>query len=194
MSENKKFLEIETKYDAGDIDRLKFKTLAKSLNPTSMMYIEGIDVYYIKNPEEFLRYRMPITNGSDARAELTFKKKSVEKNNNIREEVNLRIDLNKPELVHAFCEGLGYKRNFSIEKLCDIYFFHDANIVYYYVVPENGGKLATFVEIEASEDIGLTEKEAWEVIQKYEKLLTPIGINPQKRKKLSLFEMYRNLR
>jgi hypothetical protein len=29
------------------------------------------------------------------------------------------------------------------------------------------------------------------VVQKYEKLLSPIGISPQKRKKLSLFEMYR---
>ena len=36
----------------------------------------------------------------------------------------------------------------------------------------------------------MTQEQAWEVVQKYEKLLAPLGITPQKRKKLSLFEMY----
>ena len=188
--ENKKFLEIEAKYDASEIDRIEFKSLMKSMGAKSLLYIEGKDIYYVKGDNEFLRYRMPINNGTDRRAELTFKKKSVNRNNNIREEVNLRVDLNSPELVEAFCEGLGYSRNFSIEKWADIYYFDDANIVHYYVFPESG-KMATYLEVEAAEDIGLTEKEAWEVVQKYEKLLAPIGINPQKRKKLSLFEMYR---
>lgn len=186
----KKFLEIETKYDASGIDRLAFKVLAKSLNPTRFIYGEGTDIYFIREDDDFLRYRMPMVNSDDARAELTFKKKSTEKNNVIRTEVNLRIDLNDSKLVAAFCEGLGYKRNFSVYKMFDIYFFNDANIVYYSVLDDDG-KTANFVEIEASEDIGLTEDQAWEVVQKYEKLLSPLGISAQKRKKLSLFEMYR---
>lgn len=189
MSEEHKFLEIETKYDGTDVDRMAFKTLAKTLNPTRFLYVESRDIYYVREKDDFLRYRMPVEHISDPRAELTFKKKTISANNMIRTEVNLRVDLNSPELLTAFCEGLGYKRNFSVYKMCDIYFFEDANIVFYSVVDDND-KTASFVEIEASEEIGLTQEQAWAVIQKYEKLLAPIGITAQKRKKLSLFEMY----
>jgi|ERR1035437_2007231 predicted adenylyl cyclase CyaB len=190
MSEpEKKFLEIETKYDAIEIDRLKFKSLMESLNPKVFLYVEGTDEYYVKGVDDFLRYRMAVKHIDDKRSELTFKKKSIANNNNVREEVNLRIDLNDPLLVKAFCEGLGYKRNFSVYKYCDIYFFEDANLVYYDVISDSG-KPGSFVEIEASEDIGLTEDQAWEIVQKYEKILSPLGINAQKRKRLSLFEMY----
>lgn len=185
----KAFLEIETKYDADGIDRLAFKTLMQSLRPKTFLYVEGTDVYYVKQENDFLRYRMAAEHLDDKRSELTFKKKSTDKNNNIRTEVNLRIDMNDPELVAAFCEGLGYKRNFSVYKMCDIYFFDDANLVYYDVTSDSG-KPQSFVEIEASEDIGLSVDQAWEIVQKYEKLLSPLGINAQKRKKLSLFEMY----
>ena len=190
MSEDKKFIEVETKYEGDNIDRHKFKDLIRSLNPKSFLYVEGRDIYYVKEADDFLRYRMAVEHISDPRSELTFKKKSVDKNNNVRTEVNLRIDLNSPELVAAFCEGLGYKRNFSVFKMCDIYFFDDANVVYYTVI-DDFNKAASFLEIEASEDIGLTEEQAWEVVQKYEKLLAPIGITAQKRKRLSLFEIYR---
>jgi hypothetical protein len=37
----------------------------------------------------------------------------------------------------------------------------------------------------------MTEKEAWAVIEKYEKLLEPVGINAYKRLKKSLFEIYK---
>lgn len=193
MSEEKQFLEVECKYNAEDIDRIAFKDLVKSLNPKSFIYVESTDVYYLRAENEFLRYRMPAENKQggeeEHRAELTFKKKHIEKNNWVRTEVNLRVDLNSSTLIHAFCEGLGYKKNFSIQKSCDIYFFDDADIVYYTVRDEDG-KYAKYLEIEANEDIGMTHDQSWEVILKYEKLLTPLGISPQKRKKLSLFEMY----
>ena len=69
----------------------------------------------------------------------------------IRTEVNLRVDKEAPELVMAFCEGLGYSKNFSIDKACDIYFFDDADIVYYSVKDEDG-KYSDHLEIEADED------------------------------------------
>lgn len=187
---SKKFLEVETKYEANDSDRLKFKALAITLKPNKFIYVESSDVYYVKSKEEFLRYRMPAEHIGDGRSELTFKKKHVGHNNVVRTEVNLRIDLNSPELVAAFCEGIGYVRNFSVYKMCDIYFFKDANIVFYSVI-DDFGKMASFIEIEASEEIGLSQDQAWDVVQKYEKLLAPMGISPQKRKKLSLYEMYR---
>lgn len=193
MSEEKQFLEIEIKYNADDVDRMKFKELAKSLNPTSFVYAESSDIYYVREEDEFLRYRMPMENdlgeAKSARAELTFKKKHTEKNNVVRTEVNLRVDQNDPTLVNAFCEGLGYKKNFSIHKCCDIYFYEDADLVYYSVKDEDG-KYRHFLEIEANEDLHLTPEQAREILQKYEKLLLPLGIVPQNRKRLSLFEMY----
>ena len=123
---HKRFLEIETKYDADSIERLEFKALLKGMSPTSFFYVESSDQYFVKSDTEFLRFRMPPGNG-DQRAELTFKKKHGTLNNNVRTEVNLRVDMNKPELIAAFCEGLGYKFDFSIYKMCDIYFFEDAS-------------------------------------------------------------------
>jgi adenylate cyclase class IV len=196
MSEEKpkEYLEVEVKYNADEISRTAFKDLARSLNPKTFLYVESKDVYYVRQEDEFLRYRMPSENrlcGDDeTRSELTFKKKHKENNNWVRTEVNLRIDKNDPALVHAFCEGLGYKKNFSIGKNCDIYFFDDADIVFYSVQDEDG-KYANYLEIEASEDIGMTYEQSWEVVLKYEKLLLPLGISPQKRKKLSLYEMYK---
>lgn len=194
MSGNQKqFLEVECKYNADDISRTAFKDLAKSLNPKSFIYVESADVYYVREENEFLRYRMPSENklsGEEDRSEITFKKKHLDQNNWVRTEVNLRVDKNDPALINAFCEGLGYKKNFSIQKACDIYFFDDADIVYYSVKDEDG-KYAHYLEVEASEDIGMTHDQSWEVILKYEKLLAPLGITPQKRKKLSLYEMYK---
>lgn len=185
------FLEIETKYDGSNIDRIEFKKLARSLNPTKFIYAESSDIYYTKSETEFLRYRMPQDGDISNRSELTFKKKHKESNNNIRTEVNLRVDPNDSHTVLTFAEGIGYKLNFSIFKMCDIYYFEDANIVYYAIIDENG-KIAHFVEIECNDGFAKTQDEAWGIIQKYERLLSPLGISPQKRKKLSLFEMYKN--
>ncbi len=190
--EEHKYLEIETKYDGDGIDRIAFKTLAASLGPHRFLYVEGRDIYYVKGENDFLRHRMAAEHLDDKRSELTFKKKSNDKNNNVRTEVNLRIDLNSPDLVSAFCEGIGYKRNFSVYKFCDIYFFDDANIVYY-TVQSDDNKTDSYLEIEANEGSDLTEKDAWDIVLKYEKLLSPLGISAQKRKKLSLFEIYRVL-
>lgn len=192
MSESihKLFLEIETKYDADNIERLAFKSLMMGLNPTSFRYVESTDKYYIKSDVEFLRFRMP--SAESARSELTFKKKHKMANNNVRTEVNLRIDGNNDSTVHAFCEGLGYHLNFSIFKMCDIYYFEDGNVVLYSVVDEDK-KIRSFLEIEVREDQDISEEAAWDIVLKYEKTLAPLGISAQKRKRLSLFEMYRKV-
>jgi len=189
----KDYLEVEFKYGANDISRFAFKDLAKSLSPKSFIFVESVDVYYAKNENEFLRHRLPSQNkgGSEEdRSELTFKKKHKESNNWTRTEVNLRVDKNDPELVAAFCGGLGFTKNFSIEKCCEIFIYDTVDIVYYSVKDETGS-YSSFCEIEALEDIGLTHEQSLEEVLKYEKLLAPLGITPQKRKRLSLWEIYR---
>jgi predicted adenylyl cyclase CyaB len=194
MSEEKQdFNEIEYKYNADDIDRMVFKDLVKALNPKTFIYVESKDIYYAKSKEEFLRYRMPSENklsGEENRQELTFKKKTQDSNNWTRIEVNLRIDLNDPATVDAFCTGLGYVKNVELVKCCEIYFFDDADIVYYSVKNEQG-EYKYYIEIEALENSGATKEQSLEVLQKYEKLLAPLGITAQKRKKLSLWEINR---
>lgn len=187
------FKEIEYKYSSDEINRMQFKDLVKSLNPKSFIYVESRDIYYSKSKDEFLRYRMPSENklsGEEGRQELTLKKKLDEKNNWNRLEVNLRVDLNDPWLVNQFCESLGFKKNFEINKSCDIYYFDDADLVYY-SVRDQEGKYSHYIEIECLENCGITKEQSLEVLQKYEKLLAPLGITAQKRKKLSLWEMYR---
>jgi adenylate cyclase class IV len=184
-----KFLEIETKYDASDIDRIKFKNLLKSMSPKSFLYVESTDIYYSKD-DDFIRYRMPPETDKSKRSELTLKKKTTEGNNVVRKEINLRVDQNDPSIIEAFCEALGYKKNFSVYKICDIYFFDDADIVFYTVLDENK-KSANFLEIEVNEELDISKEEAKEIIIKYEKLLAPLGINAQKRMKKSLWEIYR---
>ena len=190
--ETKHYSEVEVKYKADDIDLFVFKDLAKALNPKSFIYVESTDIYYSKNETEFLRHRLPAQNkvAEEARSELTFKKKTIDQNNWNRIEVNVRVDNNDPKLIEAFCAGLGYTRNFAIEKCCQIYFYETVDIVMYSVKNEKG-EYSHFLEIEALEDIGMTPEKCWEEILKYEKLLAPLGITPQKRKKLSLWEIYR---
>jgi adenylate cyclase class IV len=184
--------EVEIKFNADGIDIFAFKDLAKALNPKSFIYVESVDVYYAKSETEFLRHRLPAQNKveEEARSELTFKKKTIDQNNWSRVEVNLRVDGNDPKLVEAFCAGLGYTRNFSIEKCCQIYFYETVDIVMYSVKDEKN-EYSHFLEIEGLEDIGMTPEQSWAEVVKYEKLLAPLGITPQKRKKLSLWEIYR---
>jgi len=187
---SKEFLEIETKYDASEINRLDFKNLVESFAPQSFVYVESSDIYYINSAGLFLRYRMPAKNLNDSRAELTPKIKHIQQNNVVRTEPNLRVDGNDPQRVKSFCNSIGFTENFSIYKMCDIYHYEDATLVYY-VVKDEDGEYSSFVEIEVKEDIGIGQEEGMAIIQKYEKLLSPIGISAQKRKRLSLFEMYR---
>lgn len=184
------YLEVEAKYDASNIKTEDYLSLALSLRPISHLYVEGTDVYYVKSNDEFLRHRISASNIDDKFSELTFKKKSTDSNNNIRTEVNVRVDLNKPELIEAFCEGIGYKRNFSIYKKCWIFYMPDANFVLY-TVTTDGVNTRNFLEIECNEDNGLTAEESWEIVKKYEKLFSSLGISARKRLKLSLFELYR---
>ena len=185
-----KNLEIEVKFNAEGIDRLQFKDLVKSLKPKDFLYVESTDTYYLKNEDDFLRYRASAENSKSKRAELTFKKKHSENNNIIRTEVNLRVDPNTPETVEDFAEGLGYKKNFVIFKCCDIYYFDDCNLVYYSVKGEDG-KYNHFIEIEALEGLPQTEEEGWGILRKYEKVLEPLKITYKNRLNKSLFEMYK---
>ena len=202
MSDNENILdhiEFETKYRVEDQQLIEFKKTVDLIpGEKSFIYVEGPDYYYVHPDmdDSFGRYRKPSYGLDNGRCEVTFKiKPKGAKNNIIRKEFNWRVDKTPEETIKAGFDALGFVFNFSIVKNCHIYFLEDANLVFYTVYDTTDGKpkkTDSFVEIEVNEEkIKLmTEEDAWKVIEKYEKLLEPIGISPQKRLRKSLFEMF----
>lgn len=196
-NKNLDHIEFETKYRVNNDITMQFKLLVESLPSfQEFLYAEGPDEYYIKD-ELFARYRKESNKGPNSRAEITVKiKPDGAKNNIIREEFNLRVDSTPKETVVKFLSSLGFSYNFTIIKSCFIYRMEDATLVSYSVADITDGTLKKqdhFVEIEVSEEKihTMTEAEAWTILTKYEKALEPLGISPQKRLRLSLFEMYK---
>lgn len=186
-------LEFETKYKVGGEALFPFKTIVQSLPALEgFTYVEGPDTYWTKG-EDFFRYRKAAHEKENVKAWLTMKKKLEGAKNNIqRKEINLRVDVTPFETVKEGVELLGYTYNFKIYKMCHIYYFEDATLVFYTVEDENKD-LTHFIEIEVHEEkIGeMTEEQAWGIIKKYETALAPVGIKPQNRLRKSLFEMYK---
>jgi adenylate cyclase class IV len=182
-----KFKEIEFKYDADDISLQGFKDLVEPLAPNKTMLVSSYDDYFIDLAGNFIRYRY-----HDSHGELTIKRKTTDKNNNERIEVNLPTQGNNIKSVTAFVDLLGYKHNFGIFKTCQIYWVDNVVLVYYVVCDKELKELRRFIEIEADEEYAWeSEDAAWDHVEKYERLLEPLGITSRNRMRKSLFEIFR---
>lgn len=186
--------EFETKYKT-TVDKLViFKSVVEKLpDLKKFIYVQGPDHYYVKPDASvmFARYRK--AEHSNDGGTLTFKQRTTDKDNVIRNEDNLDLAKNMTkDKVEANVNRLGYEFNFRIWKMCHIYKYSDATLVFYTVVDEED-KEAHFMEIEVDEDtIGnLTEDDAWDIIRKYEEILAPTGITYKNRLRQSLFDMYK---
>ncbi len=181
------FKEIEYKYDGSSLQMEKFTDLMETFRINKRMMVSSFDDYFVDAAGNFVRYRY-----TDDRGELTIKRKLSDKNNNERVEVNVPTAGDNLKTVAAFVDLLGYKHNFGIYKSCRIFWIDKVVMVYYVVYDKELKELRRFVEIEANEDLQWdTEEEAWNEIDKYEKLLEPLGITPKNRLKKSLFEIFR---
>jgi adenylate cyclase class IV len=175
----------------------KFDAFAETLGEKARAAFEQLLTDTISQFPPFMRYRRPSHGLDGDRKELTTKyKQSGSKNNIQREEKNIRVDKVDEDTIMKFVSDLGYKLNFSIWKTCHIYNFSDATIVFYTVYDTTNGKsskIDTFVEIEVSEEkvSEMTEKQAFDIIEKYEKALETVGLSARSRLRKSLFEMYR---
>lgn len=195
--------EFEVKYRVEPHVLIEFKKIVSEIpSNKTFLYVEGPDYYYTHpnyDNSSFGRYRRPSFGLDNGRSEWTIKFKPRDAKNNMKRiEMNWRVD-NTPEAdIKRGAELMGFKFNFEIIKSCQIYKFDDATLVFYtvYDVTDNpkSSKIDHFIEIEVSEKMiyekQLTEDDALAIINKYEKILLPIGINPQKRLRKSLFEMY----
>lgn len=187
-----RFTEFETKYRVeGDLI-YKFKEIVESLGEAyDFIYVQGPDHYFVRDDSRFARYRKA-DGDKTGRAEVTFKLKPVGAKNNIsRKEYNWRVDNTPFEEISEGLEDQGYRFNFKITKMCHIYKFKDATLVFY-TVKDDRGKLDHFVEIELDEETihHLTQDAAMDKIRKYEAVLAPIGVSYRGRLTKSLFEMY----
>ncbi len=180
------FKELETKYYADNIDMADFIKLVQPLNPEWIM-VSSYDDYFTNDKDEFIRYRY-----HDHMGELTIKRKTTDANNNNRVEVNVPTDGKSSASIDAFCQLLGYKKNFSIFKTCKIAFLEKAVLVYYVVYDENLNEQKRFIEVEAKETYNwASEEEAWATVIEYENMLAPLGISAKNRLKKSLFELFK---
>lgn len=195
--------EFECKYRVEPHVLVDFKKIVGSITELkSFLYVEGPDYYY-SHPDfderSFGRYRRPSFGLDGGRAEWTVKRFPKGAKNGIKRlEMNWRVDQTPEEDVKRGAEVMGFKHNFSIIKSCQIYKFDDATLVFYTVYDvtdtATSSKVDHFVEIEVSEPLivaGLTEPQAWSIIEKYEKVLAPIGITAQKRLRKQLWDMYK---
>lgn len=193
-----KLTEFETKYRVEPNQLNSYKSILRNaIGLKKFVYVEGSDFYYVNAEGGFARYRKPMYGTDLSRTEITFKVKPEGAKNNIkRHEVNWKVGETSREAIDAGLHLMGFKHNFTIWKECHIYVLEDATLAFYTVtdITENNGvKYESFCEIEVDEETihNLTEEQAMAVIVKYEKLLEPLGLNPQRRLRKSLYEMYR---
>jgi hypothetical protein len=183
--------EFETKYKVNGDLQFKFKAVVSNLDYKEFVYAEGPDYYYINSKDDFIRYRKAVT---ERRSEITLKKKIENSKNNIqRKEVNWRVDFTPKEDIEEGIKMMGYSFNFSIWKACHIYRMKDGTTLVFYTVKDLDNNIDHFIEIELDETKtkDLTKDQAMSIINKYEKLLSPLGITHRNRLSKSLFEMYR---
>jgi adenylate cyclase class IV len=182
------FKEIEFKYDADTISMKVFEDLMENnFQHRKKMLVSSYDDYFTDPAGNFIRYRY-----TDGRGELTIKRKTSDKNNNERIEVNVPTAGDNLKTVTAFVDLLGYKHNFGIYKTCKIYWIDKVVLVYYVVYDKEMKELRRFIEIEADEELSWeSEQQAWDEIAKWEKVIEPLGITPKNRLRKSLFEIFR---
>ncbi len=183
--------EVEFKYSAKDIPLTAFLKFCEGVKGESK-YLEasGFDYFYDRADDEDGFYRVRI--GHDIR-QLTYKHKTKDANNYIREEHNLDFSPKMPvQSIENYVKSLGYGFNNKLFKNCFIRAFDTFTLVYYICYDEDMHELGRFIEIEMSEehDWG-TEQAAWGELVVMEKLCKPLGVSPQSRIKRSLFEMFK---
>lgn len=187
----KKYREVEFKYRADSIDLSDFVAFCLERRPARTVTASGFDRFYESksDPNCFCRHRQE----PDKFNQLSFKRKTTDKNNYIRTEHNLDLGLKVNEdQVEALCAEFGYRYNTSIFKNCFIHKYEDYTLVYYICYNEDLNELGRFIEIEVDEDYPWkSEAEAWGVLTLLEEELKPLGISAQARIKRSLFEMFR---
>lgn len=183
--------EIEFKYKADNIALSDFVAFCKSSNPISSKEASGFDYFYAHpgEPDSFARHRIEPGKFN----QVSFKRKTVGKNNFIRVEHNITLgDKVSPKEISDFLKEFGYGYNTSIFKNCFIHQYNDHVIVFYVCFNQDFKEIGRFIEIEIDE-MRASADPVWAMsrLSEIECEMKVLGITPQARIKRSLFEMYR---
>lgn len=186
------YKEVEFKYNAKEISLKAFRDFCDSLKETPVKFIEaaGYDHFYDNSKEAgaFFRHRIgPNFN------QLTFKRKILDANSYVRTEYNLDLsEKTSKRDIEGLVKETGYKHNFSLFKVCFVYFYERYVLSYYVVYNENLEEAGRFIEIEANEAYAWkNEEEALDTIVVMEKVFKGLGLSSQMRFKKNLFEMFK---
>lgn len=180
-------LEIEFKYRADDIFLDSFIEHCSDKKPVDKLTASGWDHFYSGTKlEGFARHRI----GPDFN-QLTYKRKTTDKNNYIREEDNLGLLKNvETHQVASFLGKFGYAHEKSIFKNCFIFTYPTYTMVYYVIYSKALKEIGRFIEIEMAEDhVWESEEQAWAAMLEVEKEYKGMGLTPQGRMKKSLYEL-----
>ncbi|MCX6127576.1 MAG: CYTH domain-containing protein [Proteobacteria bacterium] len=181
MSQDLRFLEIEHKFLVDkSFDPEPFLGTLRKLLPEKMVEADVQDTYFLLEHAPQLIYRHRLDHQLQ---ELTVK--SLVADPEVRLEVNLNLSLslgNQLEFVQAFLAPLGILWQGSLHKLVKVFYFPNAEIVFYEADFE--GKTVRCIEIEARGSKSI--QEAQSALKDWEKLL---GLDQYSRSPASLLEL-----
>jgi adenylate cyclase class IV len=188
-----KHKEIEVKWSADHVARRAFNRKAKALFKNlrvrhRLQRVSGPDMYFSDGSGRTVRVRR-----SNELFELTSKMRLHQKSITVRKEVNVRLsDRQSPDDVVALLGMLGFYKEFSIVKDCDIYTVpgpdrSHVTLVWYRVHNKEKGN-RTFVEVEVE---GLPRRKSMKVLREWSSYLRDdFGLDDRHVSDLSLYEIY----
>lgn len=187
-----KFKEIEVKWRADGVERQDFNDKLKEYLVTKkylyeFLRVAGPDTYYSNDNGHTLRHRYG-KNTNELTAKMRLYKNSIK----TRKEVNVKLHPKQSlEDVFELCSMLGFVKDVTITKDCDIYFISGSrahvSIVWYKVSVANQ-EPRTFIEVEVE---GLSHKKSLGVLKLWSKRLESMyGLRKRDISDKSLYEIY----
>lgn len=186
--------ELEYKYDARLVNKDAFLDWVENYRGASYgerVYDSSVDTYYAPFSLEnrsFMRYR-----ANREKPEITLKVPTEDPFLRYETDLILGRAMNlQPHVIQKFCELLGYRRDFSLTKWCDIYHVGDLAYVYYEVRKFGKTEIDKYVEIEV--DKTLVSENYDEALRQLRQAATSMSkqFPGLKLLRTSLFDIYRS--
>lgn len=179
-------VEIEKKYDGIDIDHQEFIKFWESFSKNSIYIgrherITSTDFYFTNNNPniEFIRYRED-SDDPGAKPDITIKNFNKSQFNRFELALDLVKGVSTQNVLHFF-NLMGTRFEFSVTKMCDIFYFPDFTVVLYSFDVHN--KKFKILEIE----LHTSQMSLISTLEKQMQSLT--GFNPTRAINISKFQM-----
>ncbi len=186
-----KYQEVEFKYNADGISLEKFNAICRGAGPAEYHQIAGHDYFFSSPsaPGAFARHRI----ADGVFNQLTFKRKTDDKNNYVRTEHNIDLAVaTTRHQVQSLMAEFGYEPDGSIFKAVFFYTYDTHVVVFCVVYDADLRETGRYVEIEMREDYEWPRGyDVYGRLVELEREFSALGISPQSRMKKSLYELNR---